>query len=233
MDFFTEGLDEAQRLILRGDPLVIGATVRTLWISLTAVTLATLLGLPIGTWLARRTFRGHRLVLTGVRAGMAVPTVFLGIVCYGLFSRRGPLGPLDLLYSPLAIIAGETLLALPIVIALFHGALSSLDPRVGETARTLGAGRLRRWATYLWEARTGVVLALLTAFARCSTELGIAMMVGGNFRNRTQTLATATAGEARKGEFATALAMGSILLLLAIGVTIVVVAVSGEGKKSA
>jgi len=231
MDFLVEGLREAVRLVASGDEQVLDATGRTLAISLSAVLLAVLLGLPIAACLARRTFVGHRLLLILFRSLLGVPTVFLGLICFGMFSRRGPLGPLDLLYTPSAIVFGETLLALPIVVALAHGALASLDPRIPETARTLGAGPLRRLLTYLSEARTGLILAVLTAFARCSTELGIAMMVGGNLKDRTRTLATATALETSKGEFAVGLAMGGLLLLLATGMTLLV-AVLGKEKRS-
>ncbi len=232
MDFLVEGLREAVRLILRGDPQVIDATGRTLAISLSAVSLAICLGLPIALLLARRRFLGHRLLLILFRSLLGIPTVFLGLFCFGLFSRRGPLGPLDLLYTPSAIVIGETLLALPIVIALSHGAFTALDPRVPETARTLGAGPIRRLLTYVGEARTGLILAVLTAFARCSTELGIAMMVGGNLKDRTRTLATATALETGKGEFAVGLAMGGLLLLLATGMTVLVAALGKEGQKN-
>lgn len=103
------------------------------------------------------------------------PTVFIGIVCYALFSRRGPLGPSELLYTPWAIVCGEFLLALPLVVSITHGAVQALDPRIGRTVWTLGAGQLRRCQTYLSEARVGVTLAILTAFSRCDTELEIAM----------------------------------------------------------
>jgi tungstate transport system permease protein len=159
---------------------------------------------------------------------MAVPTVFVGIVCYALFSRRGPLGPIELLYTPWAIMVGELLLALPIVLCITHGAVQALDPRVGETALTLGAGPLRRWRTYISEARVGVMLGVLTAFARCVTELGIAMIVGGNIKERTRTLATATALETGKGEFARGLAMGVLLLVIALTVTILIAAITRE-----
>jgi tungstate transport system permease protein len=230
MDFLVDGLNEAARLIASGDEQVLDATGRTLSISLSAVFLAVLLGLPIAACLARRRFFGHRLLLAGFRSLLGVPTVFLGLICFGLFARRGPLGPLDLLYTPTAIVFGETLLALPIIVALTHGALTALDPRVSETSRTLGAGRLRRLLTDFSEARTGLILAVLTAFARCSTELGIAMMVGGNLKDRTRTLATATALEAGKGEFAVGLAMGGLLLLLATGMTLLVALVGREKR---
>ena len=232
MDFLVEGLREAVRLIASGDHQIIDATLRTLSISLSAVVLAVLIGLPIATGLARRRFVGQRLLLVLFRAALGVPTVFLGLLCYGLLARRGPLGPLDLLYTPSAIVIGETLLALPIVVALTHGALATLDPRIPETARTLGAGPIRRLLTYLSEARTGLILAILTAFTRCSTELGIAMMVGGNLKDRTRTLSTATALETGKGEFAVGLAMGGLLLLLAAGMTLLVALLGKEDRKN-
>ena len=151
---------------------------------------------------------------------MSLPTVFVGVLCYSFFSRRGMLGPLELLYTPWAIVCGELLLALPIVVSLTHGAVSSLDSKVGETAWLLGAGRFQRMRTYLSEARGGVMLAVLTAFSRCVTELGIAMMVGGNIKDRTRTLSTATALETSKGEFGRGLAMGMLLLFIAMTVTL-------------
>jgi len=136
-----------------------------------------------------------------------------------------------LLYTPWAIVCGEFLLALPLVVSITHGSVKSLDPIVAETAWTLGAGPLRRWKTYMSEARVGVTLAVLTAFSRCVTELGIAMMVGGNIKARTRTLATATAMETGRGEFGRGLAMGLILVTIALGVTVLIVHLSGEQQR--
>ena len=230
MDLIWEGFQEAFRLLLHFDPLVLDAAVRSVWISLLAVGLATLAGLPLGTLLARISFPARALVVLVFRASMAFPTVFIGIVCYALFSRRGPLGPLELLYTPWVIVFGEFLLALPLVVSITHGAVKALDPRVGETAWTLGACSFRRWRTYISEARVGVTLAVLTAFSRCVTELGIAMMVGGNIKDRTRTLATATVLETGKGEFGRGMAMGLILLAIAMGVTLVIVYLSREER---
>ncbi len=230
MEFFREGLFEAYHLIVSLDPLVMGAALRTVWISTLAVAVATIIGLPVGTFLAQVRFPGRTLIVLIFRAGMAVPTVFIGLICYGLFSRQGPAGALELLFEPWAIVIGEFLLALPIVLSITHGAIKSLDARVGETALTLGASRVRRWQTYVSEARRGVMLAVLTAFARCVTELGIAMMVGGNIRGRTRTLATATALETVQGEFARAMAMGVILLLIAVLVMVVIVGLGRENE---
>ena len=231
MELILDSLREALALLLDLDPLVLGATWRSLWISSCAVGLAALAGLPAGTALARAEFPGKHALVTLVRASMAVPTVFIGLVCYALFSRRGPLGPLDLLFSPWGIVFGEILLAFPIVVAVTHAAVRSLDPRVAETAITLGAGAWRRARTYLSEARTGATVAVLTAFTRCVTELGIAMMVGGNIKERTRTLATAAALESGRGEFARGIAMGGLLLLISLLVVVVVSATNREEKR--
>ena len=231
MELIWEGFSDAFGMILSGEPLVFSAAWRSLWISSLAVALATLLGLPLGTWLARARFRGNALVVLAFRAGIALPTVFVGMMCYAMFSRRGPLGPLELLYTPWGIVIGELLLAVPIIVGISHGAVKSLDPRVAETAWTLGAGLLQRWRTYISEARVSVMLAILTAFARCVTELGIAMIVGGNIKFRTRTLATATALETSKGEFARGIALGTLLLVIALVVTALIGWLSREDRR--
>ena len=228
MGFLLDGMRESIRAILTLDSQILDPALRSLWISSLALTIATAAGVPLGVGLACRSFPGRSLLVLLFRAGMALPTVFIGILCYGMFSRHGSLGPLDLLYTPWAIVAGEFLLALPIIVSITHGAVRSLDPRVAETAITLGADVLRRGLTYVSEARTGVTLAVLTAFARCITELGIAMMVGGNIRGRTRTLATATAMETGMGEFARGLATGTILLTIALCVTAAIGCLSRE-----
>ena len=230
MNLILEGVREAVTLLCRLDPMVLDAACRSLWISLAAVAFASAVGLPLSLVLARGSFPGVRVAALAMRLGIALPTVFVGIVCYALFSRRGPFGPFELLYTPWAIIVGEIILAFPIVVSLSLGSLQSLDERVFETARTLGAGIFRRGGTYLSEARVGVSLAILTAFSRCITELGIAMMVGGNIASRTRTLSTATALETTKGEFGRGLAMGLILLLVALAATVAMALIGRQTK---
>ena len=232
MQLLWDGLTAAIQLIVEGDPLVLDAAWRSLWVSVVAVWLAGVCGIAIGSLLARQPFVGRSLLVVLFRAGMSVPTVLIGLLCYALLSRRGPLGGLDLLYTSWGIILGEFLLALPIIVTWTHGAIRGLDPRVAETALTLGAGPWRRWRTYLSEARLGIGLALLTAFARCFTELGIAMMVGGNIKFRTRTLATATALETARGEFERGVAMSLVLLLMAVVVTIVAAWLGREEKEA-
>lgn len=223
-----DGILEALQLLLRLDASVIDAATRSLWISIVAVVSAAVVGIIVGLLLARKQFPGRSLLVVLFRVGMSVPTVLIGLLCYGLLSRRGTLGELELLYTPSAIIFGEFFLALPIVATLTHGAITRLDQRVIETARTLGAGTIQRATTYLREARLAIMLAILTAFSRCFTELGIAMMVGGNITGRTRTLTTATALETARGEFASGVAMSLILLSIAMLVTLAIALLSRE-----
>lgn len=230
MDMIRDGFSEAFQLLLNADPLVLDAAFRSVCISLAAVIAASAVGIPIGSALGRRSFPGRAILVIGFRSGMSIPTVLIGLICYAMFSRRGPLGELDLLYTPEGIAVGEFLLAVPIVVTWTYGAIRNQDPRLAETAMTLGAGTFRRWVTYLSESRFSIILAVLTAFSRCFTELGIAMMVGGNIRFRTRTLSTATALETARGEFGRGVAMSLILLLIAIAVTIAVACLSRSDK---
>lgn len=216
------GLREAVHLILTADPQVMDAAGRSLAISIIAVCMAGLVGIPIGCLLSYP-FPGRNVLLLTARVGMSVPTVFIGLVCYGMFSRNGPLGAFDLLYTPTAIVVGEFFLALPILATWTHTGVSQLDPRVHETATTLGAGAWRRFWTLLSEARPAVAMATLTAFSRCFTELGIAMMAGGNLKYRTRTLTTTTALETARGDFERGAATSLILLGIAVALTAAIV----------
>ncbi|NIL95956.1 MAG: ABC transporter permease subunit [Planctomycetales bacterium] len=222
MQLLWNGLIDAGGLLVNRDALVLNAAWRSLWISATAVACAALLGIALGSLLARRKIFARSLLVLLLRAGMGLPTVLIGLVGFSLLSRRGPLGGLELLYTPTAIILGEFCLAVPIIATWTHSAIRQLDPRVAETALTLGAGKLRRWRTYLSETRLSILLALLTAFARCISELGIAIILGGNIPYRSQTLTTAIATETARGQFARGVAMSLILLAIALLVTLTV-----------
>lgn len=217
MDFLTQGFAEALDLVVSGDRRVLHAIGVTVLCSTIAVTLAAVLAYPLGTWLGvhRRDGRGALVFL--MRLGMFTPTVVVGLLVFTLLSRRGPLGSLDLLYTRTAIITGEFLLAFPLIVTLTHGAAASLDRRVPETARTLGAGRFRTLLAVMGEVRVGLVAAYLAGFARCLSELGVALTVGGNLEMRTRTLASTISLEIRRGDFARGLACGIILLVLAVG----------------
>jgi tungstate transport system permease protein len=217
VDFLSDSFGEAYRLVTSGDGRLYHAIWVTIFCTTTAVTLAAIAAFPIGAWLGVRRRSGRGAMVFLMRVGMFTPTVVVGLIVFALLSRRGPLGSLDLLYTKGAIVAGEFLLAFPLLVTLTHGAVAALDRRVPETARTLGAGRFRTLLAVLSEVRVGLVAAYLAGFARCLSELGVVMTVGGNLEMRTRTLASTISLEVRRGDFARGLACGLILLVLAVG----------------
>jgi len=195
---------------------VVSATGLSLGLSAAAVAIASLGGIPLAAALGLARSRRRDLAMLGARVAMSFPTVVVGLLVYGLFSRSGPLGRLGLLYTPQAIVVGEVVLALPLVVALGASAIGALDPRFRDTARSLRLGRARTMRLAVSEARDGIAAAILVAFARCVTELGVALLVGGNLRGRTRTLTTAIALETSRGDFAQGIRLGVVLILLAL-----------------
>lgn len=202
----------------------------SLWLSAVAVFLAALPGVPLGALLGLARGRASDAALLVARVGMACPTVIVGLVVYGTLSRHGPLGDLDVLYSPAAIVVGEVLLALPLIVALGASSVDGLDARFAETVRLLRLPRRRAVLLAVLDARDGFTAALLVAFARCVGELGVALLVGGNIRGSTRTLTTAIALETSRGEFERAVGLGLVLLALALGVNAVVALVFRRGR---
>lgn len=198
------------------DPQLLDAITVSLQCSLSATALAVILGTPLGMLLGRRQFLGRRALLVAAHTGMALPTVLIGLLFYALLSSRGPLGPLGLLYTRKAIILAELALGLPIIVALYAASANAVSSQLERTARTLGASRLRVFWTVLRETRVGLLAATMSTFGRLVSELGIAMMVGGNIRHYTRTMTTAIALETAGGQFALAVALGLILLAVAL-----------------
>jgi tungstate transport system permease protein len=220
MDFLSESLRAAVALILALDPEVVHAVWTSLYTSGCAIVLAAVAGIPAGTLLGLGRFTGRRAVLTVLNTLMALPTVVVGLVVYGLLSRQGPLGTWGLLFTPMAMIIGQTVLAAPIVANYTVAAVAGADPRIMTTALTLGAGRLRGAWQLLLEVRFGVMAAIVAGFGRVIAEVGVAMMLGGNIRGYTRTMTTAIALETSKGEFAFGLALGIVLLAVALVVNL-------------
>ncbi|MEX2272638.1 MAG: ABC transporter permease [Vicinamibacterales bacterium] len=209
---------DALRLIVSGDTEVWKITAVSLFVSGAALAFATIAGVPLGYALAHARGRAARAASSIVHTLTALPTVVVGLVLYFMLSATGPLGWMDLLYTRLAMIVGQTVLALPIVAALTLVAIQRLPPAAFETASTLGLGRLTRLAVLLREGRTAIVSALLLAFARVFTELGAAVILGGNIRGETRTLTTVIALEHTRGDDARAMALGLILVVIALAV---------------
>ena len=219
--YLQEGIREAVRLLLSLDSGMLEIVAVSVFVAVVSTILASVLGLPIGYFLATRRFSGRRLVTTTLNTLLALPTVVVGLFVYSMLSRRGPFGFLDLLYTPGAMIIGETILVLPIVAAFTLSALRSMDQRVSDTALTLGAtGTQAAWMLVL-EARFGILAAIVASFGRVIAEVGVAMMLGGNIKGNTRTMTTAIALETNKGEFGLALALGVILLLVAFAANII------------
>jgi len=217
-EFLADAFSEAFRRIFSGDPEVFQAVGVSLQVSGAAIVICTVLGIPAGLFLATTRFPGRRLLVTLTQTLMAVPTVVVGLFVYAFITRRSLLGPLDLLFSREAMVIGEVILALPIVVALTHTAVASLDRSVRETARSLGAGPARIACTILWEGRFALIAATAAGFGRVIGEVGVSMILGGNIAAHTRNITTAIALETSKGEFACAMALGLVLLAVALGV---------------
>ena len=215
MDFILTGILQAFVLLFSGDPQTYSAVAATLKVSTASMATSLTLGIPMGFALGYFTFPGKNQARLVVDTLLSLPTVFIGLVVYALVSRRGPLGDYGLLFSISGMAIGQTLLALPVVIALTATAVESADRNLRTTLISLGARRRQMVLTSLWEVRHGILAGALTAFGRVMTEVGIAMMVGGNIKWHTRTITTAIALETGKGMFATGIALGLVLLILA------------------
>ena len=222
--FLTDALRAAVGMLLALDPHVLEAVGVSLRVSLLATVLASVVAVPIGFAVGAREFQGRRLAELLLNTLTAVPTVVVGLLTYAVLSRRGVLGVLGLLYTQAAMVIGETVLVIPLLAALTVAVLSGADPRIEETALTLGASRLRAALTVLRELRRGLLAAVASGFGRLISELGVALMVGGNIEHSTRTMTTAIALETSKGDFAVGFALGLVLLVVALTVNLVVAA---------
>ena len=220
MEFLLDSLFSAALLVISLDPEVLSIVGVSLRVSGTSTFLTTILGVPLGFWIAFSTFPGKRLLITCLNTLLAVPTVVIGLFVYSFISRKGMLGSLELLYTQKAMMIGQILLILPLVTTLTVAAISRIDERYRKTAMTLGANQWQTAWVIFREAKFAVVAAVIAAYGRVIAEVGISMMLGGNARGFTRTMTTAMALEYDKGEFTLAVALGIILLGLSFGVNL-------------
>ena len=211
-----EAFPVAITLIVGLDQEVCSAVFTSLATTCVAIVLASMAGVPLGKLVAEREFRGKRQVVTLMNTLMALPTVVIGLVLFGLLARQGLLGNLGLLFTPYAMIVGQTVLALPIVTNYTMVAVSGADPRIVTTMLTLGASRRQCFWLFMREIRFGLMAAVIAGFGRIIGEVGVAMMLGGNIRGYTRTMTTAIALETSKGEFSFGLALGLVLMVVAL-----------------
>ncbi len=220
MDFIITGLGKALQLLLHGDGETYAAIIATIRTSLYSMTASLIVGVPLGYGLGFFQFPGRRAIRTVVDTLLALPTVFVGLLVYAFLSQRGPMGSLGLLFTLEGIAIGQTILALPIVIALTASAVESLDRSLRLTLVSLGASKRQLFLSTIREAHLGILVAAITATGRVLTEVGISMMVGGNIKWHTRTITTAIALETNKGQFAMGIALGIVLLAMAFAVNV-------------
>ncbi|NQW16965.1 MAG: ABC transporter permease [Chloroflexi bacterium] len=214
MDLIWDGVSEAFRLIFGGDKEVAEIVLLTLRVSATATVLATLIGVPIGAVLGVWQFKGRGVLISIVNTGMGAPPVVVGLVVMILLWRSGVLGGLHILYTPWAMVFAQALIALPIVIGFSMAAIAQIDPAFRQQMLALGASRSQALWIMVIEARLAILAAVMAGFGAVISEVGAVMMVGGNIKGETRVLTTATVLESNRGEFGTAIALGTILLTL-------------------
>ncbi len=233
MPVIASAFGEAIRLLATFDSELIGIIVLSLQVSLTAVAVATLIGLPAGAALALYSFPGRRVVIVLLNALMGLPPVVVGLMVYLALSRSGPFGVFGLLFTPAAMIIAQILLVLPIIASLSHRITADLWDEYREQLASFGIGPGRAVATVLWDARFGLSTAVLAGFGRASAEVGAVMIVGGNIDHVTRVMTTAIAMETSKGDLALALALGIVLIVISLAVnsvTLGIGAVAGPDR---
>ncbi len=216
MEFIFEGFIKAIELLLSFDRETYSAIDTTIRVSSGSILSSIVIGVPCGFIIGYFDFPGRKQVRLVVDTLLALPTVFVGLVVYAFLSYRGPFGHMGMLFTLPGIAIGQTILALPIVIALTAAAVEGMDRHLGMTLITLGANRRQLLISSLWEVRHSILAAAVTAYGRVLTEVGISMMVGGNIKWHTRTITTAIALETNKGMFATGIALGLVLMAIAL-----------------
>jgi tungstate transport system permease protein len=210
------------------DPSVSEIAVRSLQVTMSALIISAILGIPAGAWLAFTRFPGKRIFTALIYTGMGLPPVVVGLVVYLALSRRGPLGYLGWLFSMQAMVVAQVIIATPLIIGVTMSSVLGVNPALRLQLRALGATRWQIVRTILSEARFGVIVGLVAGFGSIISEVGAVMMVGGNIEGRTRVLTTAIVLETSQGNFDIALALGSILLTLSFITNLVVVI--GQGR---
>ena len=216
METFADILLRAFALIAQGDPVLRDVVGLSLYVTLSATTIACAIGLPLGAVVGGTQFAGRGVVIIFLNALMGLPPVVVGLVVYLLLSASGPLGVLGLLYTPAAMIIAQTILITPIVTALTVQVTSDMHREYREQFRSMGVGRLARIGALMWDARLALVPVALAGFGRAVAEVGAVMIVGGNINHVTRVMTTSIALETSKGNLELALALGIVLLLIAL-----------------
>ncbi len=214
----SEALNTALALLVGLDSKLVEIVLLSLRVSLSAVAISALLGLPVGAAIAVSRFPGRQTVIVVLNALMGLPPVVVGLLVYLLLSRAGPLGPLGILFTPSAMVIAQSILILPIIAALSRQAIEDAWREYEEQLRSLGAGRMDAALTLLWDTRFSLLTTILAGFGRAAAEVGAVMIVGGNIDGVTRVMTTTIALETSKGDLPLALGLGMILIAIVITV---------------
>ncbi|MEL6510475.1 MAG: ABC transporter permease [Pseudomonadota bacterium] len=233
MHDFASSFTHAMGLILQGDAELWAIVALSLRVSLSAVVIAACIAMPLGAALAISRFPGRGAVVVFLNALMGLPPVVVGLMVYLMLSNAGPLGVLQLLYTPTAMIVAQVILVTPIIAAITRQTIEGLNAEYSEQLQSLNVSNTRRIATLLFDARYALVTAFLAGFGRAIAEVGAVIIVGGNINHVTRTMTTTIALETSKGNLALALALGTILILLAVLVNAAVSSVGGRARAMA
>jgi tungstate transport system permease protein len=228
MNTIFEALREAIILILSGDPTIMTIVGRSLYVTVFALIISTIIGIPLGTWFALSNFRGKRVFTAIIYTGMGLPPVVVGLVVYLLLSRSGPMGDLGWLFTIPAMILAQIIIATPLIIGVTLSSVLGIDPALRSQLQALGATRWQANVALLTEARFGLIVGLVAGFGSIISEVGAVMLVGGNIDGQTRVLTTAIVLETRRGNFDLALALGIILLSLSFLTNFVLVLLQGK-----
>ena len=233
MHEITDLMVDALGLLVGFDGSLVEIIALSLQVSLGAVLISAVIGLPLGALLAVSRFKGHGALIVLVNALMGLPPVVVGLIVYLMLSNAGPLGVLQLLYTPAAMIIAQTILVTPIVTALARQTMEDLNAEYGEQLTVFGVGRWGRVATLVWDGRYSLLTALLAGFGRAIAEVGAVIIVGGNIDHVTRVMTSAIALETSRGNLALALALGLVLMIIAVGVNGLVMALKLTAPRSA
>lgn len=216
MNEIIGAIEQAMYLILTLNPEVIEITIRSLYISISATLIASLIAIPIGGMIYYYEFRGKRTIVNLIQTLYSVPTVLVGLFLFLLISQQGPFGPLNLLFTPTGMIIGQVLLIMPILIGFTITALIGVSTHIKELAISLGASASQTIVTIIKEARYAIMGAVILGFGRAISEVGVAILIGGNIRGFTRVFTTTISLETSKGNIELSIALGFILLFIAL-----------------
>lgn len=221
MSEIVNGFFQAIQLIVTLNPEVVGITLRTLEISILSTLFGTLIAIPLGGLIYYKRFRGRRALINIIQTLYSLPTVLVGLLVFLLLSNEGPLGSLDLLFTPGGMIIGQTILIIPIISGLTVASLSGVKDEIKDLALSLGSSELQALYAIMHDAKYALLGAIILGFGRAISEVGVAMMIGGNIRGFTRVITTTMALETSKGNIELSIALGIILLTIALAISFI------------